>query len=342
MSAPGRVVFRVDESARTGFGHLARCHALAQALIEAGAQVTFCSRFLRPQTRALLQQQGSFVVELASEQAFLAQDWRDSVVVVDGYDFDEAFWQQLQAGSPLRTVHIDDLRPVRYVADVVVCYNEGVGPEQFQLAQGSRLFLGGRYLLLRPEILQAARTADRPVPRRLIVLAAGGTHQHEWVGRTLARLAPLRREQPHLRLRVLSGRRQPLGKVLPRSRLARGQARFASGLDASAMMRLYRRASCLVTPASTLMLEAFAAGCPIVSGWVADNQRNALEHYHRLGLIENVGDLRTVSREALLRACRRAAWAGGSMSRQQRAYIAASRSGLAELVQAILPPEAHA
>jgi spore coat polysaccharide biosynthesis predicted glycosyltransferase SpsG len=300
--------------------------------------VSFWCGSSRTHTRAALRAQGIDVVELDQDASFPEQDWRSRIVVVDGYHFDEAFWQRLQASKPVRTVHIDDLRPVRYLADMVVCYNEGLVPGQFQLAPTSRLFLGGRYLLLRKEILRAAETARGRHSRRSIVLAAGGTRQHAWLARMLARLAPLQRKAPYLKLRVLAGRRQPVGKVLSKAGLTRGRVRFASGLDAQAMVRLYRQAYCIVTPASTLMLEAFSVGCPIVSGWVADNQRVSIDHYQRTGLIQSVGDLRSVSREELLHALRRAVRKGSGMRRDQRAYIAAARSGLSELCQAILHP----
>ena len=112
--------------------------------------------------------------------------------------------------------------------------------------------------------------------------------------------------------------------------------RFFSGLGANAMIRRYRRARCLLAPASTVMLEAFSAGCPLVSGWVADNQRNSLECYDRQGLIVNVGDLRQVSRPTLKLAYAKAMRQSGPMARRQRAYIQNSQSGIDEIVQAVL------
>lgn len=102
------------------------------------------------------------------------------------------------------------------------------------------------------------------------------------------------------------------------------------------MLRLYRRALYLVAPSSTVMLEAFAAGCPLISGWVAENQRNSLAFYERQGLIVNVGDLRALNRGALERARDHARREAGRMTRRQRAYIAASRAGIDEIVRAVL------
>jgi spore coat polysaccharide biosynthesis predicted glycosyltransferase SpsG len=273
------------------------------------------------------------VVDLLDEQAFLAYDWSSSVVVVDGYHFDTDFWRRLVSVGVSRTVCIDDFRAIPYCADIVVCYNEGVSAEQFDLAPHSRLFLGGRYLLLRPEILAAASLAEGPAPRRALMIAAGGTRQETWVAGMLAHLS---RIEPGVPLWVLSGRRLSTSKVLHQAGLGRAKVRFFSGLGASDMIRLYRQASCLLAPASTVMLEAFSAGCPLVTGWVADNQRNSLGWFARQGLIVNAGDLRQLTLPALTVACAKARSQSGRMARRQRAYIRDSKSGIDEVVQAIL------
>ena len=333
MSVLQRVMFRVDESSQVGLGHMSRCRALADALVRKGAEVSFYCRSVRPASRTALQRLGVNVVDLVDEQAFLAQDWRSSVVVVDGYHFDADFWQRLVSAGVSRTVCIDDFRAIPYLADIVVCYNEGVSAEQFDLAPHSRLFLGGRYLLLRPEILAAARLAEGPAPRRALMIAAGGTRQEPWVAGMLAHLS---RIEPGVPLWVLSGRRLSTGKVLHQAGLGRAQVRFFSGLGANGMIRRYRQASCLLAPASTVMLEAFSAGCPLVTGWVADNQRNSLDCYDSQGLIVNAGDLRQLSLPSLTAAFAKARRQSGRMARQQRAYIRDSKSGIDEIVQAIL------
>jgi UDP-2,4-diacetamido-2,4,6-trideoxy-beta-L-altropyranose hydrolase len=327
------VAFRVDESNLVGLGHMSRCRALADALVQAGAKVSFYCRGVSRSSRVALQRLGVSVFDLVDEQAFLAQDWRSSVVVVDGYHFDTDFWQKLVSAGVSRTVCIDDFRAIPYRADIVVCYNEGVSADQFDLAPHSRLFLGGRYLLLRPEILAAASLAEGPAPRRALMIAAGGTRQETWVASMLAHLF---RIEPGVPLWVLSGRRLSTGKVLHQAGLGRAKVRFFSGLGASDMIRRYRQASCLLAPASTLMLEAFSAGCPLVTGWVADNQRNSLDCYDRQGLIVNAGDLRQLTLPALSVACAKARRQSGSMARRQHAYIRDSKSGIDEIVQAIL------
>lgn len=333
MNALKRVTFRVDESVRVGWGHMSRCRALAQALRFAGAQVSFYSRHIREETRLALQHCGIRVVDLPHDQAFFDRDLCGEIVVVDGYQFDENFWQRLLAKRPSYTVCIDDWRNNHYVADLVICYNEGLKDEQFCLAPDTRLLLGGRYLLLRPEIHAAARLAQRTSPRRAVMVAAGGSQHTQWVVDLLQGLACV---EPQAMIWVLSGQRLRASKVLQQTGLGSGRVRFFHGLNAAGMLGLYRRAHYLIAPASTLMLEAFAAGCPLISGWVAPNQRNSLDFYDRQGLIVNAGDLRHLNVDSLMWATARVRRGAGRMIRRQLKYMAAAQTGMEEIVHTIL------
>lgn len=333
MSLAAKVVFRVDESAQVGFGHMSRCRALALALRAAGAQVSFYCRDVRPETRESLAIQGIGVIDVPHDDAFLALDWTRHIVVIDGYQFDGVFWQRLLTSRPVRTVCIDDFRDVPYVADVVLCYNEGVPAERFNLAPGTRLLLGGRYLLLRPDVRRAARELSPSLPRRSVVLAAGGTRQEKWVISMVRHLAAI---EPQAPIVVLSGRPLHANRVLTASTTRRRRVSFRTGQSADQMVRLYRRARYLITPASTLMLEAFAAGCPIITGWVAKNQQNSLDFYTRQGLIETVGDLRKVSCDQLMQARSRVLRRPAALITRQRAYLRDVDLGTEDIVREIL------
>jgi UDP-2,4-diacetamido-2,4,6-trideoxy-beta-L-altropyranose hydrolase len=327
------VVFRVDESSAIGFGHMARCLALAEALLSANARVSFWCCSVRPITRALLKQRGIALIDILTDASFFESSWCNTVVVVDGYQFDELFWQRLIETRPLRTVCIDDFRNTTYLADIVVCYNEGVEAQQFKLKAHGLLFLGGRYLLLRAQVLAAASVSTHIWSRRALIVAAGGTKQTEWLTDMLAHLSHL---VPGVPIWVLSARRLPVTRVLSNSGALRSQVRFLSGLGVDAMIRRYRQARCVVVPASTMMLEVFAVGCPVVSGWIADNQRNSLNFYHKEGMIVNVGELHHQSRKGLAQALAKVGRRSSSMRRRQRSYIEKSKQGILKLCNAIL------
>ncbi len=333
MNTKPHVVFRVDESIKFGFGHMSRCLALAEAIVRANAEVEFWCMGVRPSTRKALEQLGAKLVDLIDDQTFLDQDWQNSIVVVDGYHFDEIFWQHLVAKSPIRSVCIDDLRSIHYWADIVVCNNSGVQPQQFKLAENTRLFLGEKYLLLRPDILAAASQYSRTSIKRVVMIVAGGTQQENWIATMLSHMAHVK---PGVHLWVLSGRRLREARVLYQSQQSKTNVRFFSGLNAAEMLRRYSQVHCLIAPASTVMLEAFTIGCPLITGWIADNQRNSLDYFARNGLVINAGDLRVLSLRTLGLSYAKAVRQSRQMKRKQREYIQFSKNGVNEVVNAIL------
>lgn len=326
-------MFRVDESSTVGFGHMTRCIALACALQKSKVQISFWCSKIEPRSRHLLSSLGISVVEITSEDYFLRQDWQHAVIVVDGYHFDLGFWRSLIERKPRRTVCIDDFRGIPYLADIVVCYNEGIDFQQFELSTNSQLFLGGEYLLLRNEIRTAVNNSCRPSHGGAIMIASGGTKQISWIVDMLANIVNLFPTSP---IWVLSGRRLSTARILVRAGVSGSQVRFFTSLSPASMIRLYRSARCVVAPASTMMLEAFAAGCPLISGWIADNQRNALSYYNKQGFVINVGDFRCVPKKVLAKAIAQADHKAGKMKRRQREYIQRSQMGILKIVDAIL------
>lgn len=150
-----RVAIRVDASAAIGTGHLKRCLSLAQALIEAGADVRFVCRALDAVAATVLGNSGIPTLWLsapaqaftpapdapphaawagvpqpqdAADTAQTLADWRPDTVVVDHYAFD-ARWHQavrnaLGCGAQgLRVLVIDDTADRALDADALLDHN---------------------------------------------------------------------------------------------------------------------------------------------------------------------------------------------------------------------------
>jgi spore coat polysaccharide biosynthesis predicted glycosyltransferase SpsG len=327
------VVFRVDESEFVGYGHMSRCIALTNVFRGFDIEALFICKQIRQNTKIFLEESGVSVLKIESDDDFFSFDLSSSLVVIDGYQFDESFWISL-IDCPMKcSICIDDRLDVHYYCDYLICYGEGLKAVQFTTKKETKLFLGGRYLLLRPDILEASRLETMPRPRRALVLAAGGTDQHKWI---VTMLTKINKIDPDIPIWVLSGRHLSSTKILNTSGLTRGRVRFFSGLSAKEMMRLYKGAQYMISPASTIMLESFLVGCPLISGWVASNQTNSLNFYDKKELIINVGSLLDLSDKKLTWAIKSAKRQSGKMNRRQVKYIAETKNGVKEMVETLL------
>ena len=326
------VIFRVDESISVGLGHMSRCRALADALLKRGSRVTLYCKDVRAETRALLREKGIAVITIESEDDFFKQELRNKIIILDGYQFNESYMNKINSLNPSSSVWIDDFRNIKYSSDFVICYNEGINEKQFDLNENTKLFLGNRYILLKPEISSAASRIKKQARSQSVMIASGGTQQEDWIVNMLNKIYSEKNKFP---VWVLTGRRISIEKVLKRTGYERKEIRFFSNLNANQMISLYKKTKCLITPGSTLMLEAFSAGCPVVSGWIAENQKNSLEFYDRKGLIVNVGDLTSVGSKELKESCKKTFKLSDKIKNKQKKYIAQSIQGIDEIVNLI-------
>ena len=169
--SPGRLVLRADGGPGIGWGHVARCFALAQAWIDTGAAATFASRRMPPEWAEQCDREG---IEVRQPDAV---DFSDAdCVVLDGYHLTDVDRRPVEAGgSPILV--IDDhgrSRPGR--ADLVLDQNLGARPSDYPARNhGTDLLLGTRYALLRREfrLVRAAPPTRPPGGPRLVVSRGG-------------------------------------------------------------------------------------------------------------------------------------------------------------------------
>lgn len=213
----GEYVFRVDSSKKIGSGHLMRCLTLAEGLRERGGRCTFVCRALAGNLNHIVQHRRFPLVQLPrpneafvpagtnepSHVKWLEIDWKTDAIetsealsgnkidwmIVDHY----ALWEewQLQAGAnAAKIMVIDDLGDRRHYCDLLLDQNFGSDVTLYRdlVPDGSRVFFGPKYALLRPEF-----AASRPLSleRRKesglnsILLNFGGGDPDDFIARTL-------------------------------------------------------------------------------------------------------------------------------------------------------------
>ena len=185
-----RLFFRADGSRAIGFGHLMRCHALAQEARRRGLAVCFLTRPLDRGGIAKLQSLGESTVPLfgpedaasdltatlgALRLALRGEPLARVILVTDHNDLDAAWIRGARETGPV-VVSLNDLPRIRYASDLVV--NGSVGAERlrYETEPGVRLLLGPAYFFFRDEFLAPgiARTDQPDTTRRIVVTLGAG------------------------------------------------------------------------------------------------------------------------------------------------------------------------
>ncbi len=295
------MLVRADASATIGTGHVMRCLALAQAWRAAGGQPFFA---MAPGTAALeqrLKSEGIEVLRVAARPGS-SQDAGYTVkfarragicwVVVDGYHFGSNYQQRLKEAG-LHVLFIDDHGHAdHYCADLVLNQNLHAAEDLYRSRESyTRLLLGARYILLRPEFLKW-RGWKREIPKvgRKLLVTLGGADPGNT---TLRVIQAIKRVKAHrLEAVVLAGGNNPHYEKL-QSAARNSIARIRLERDATNMPELMAWADIGVSGAGTTSWELAFMGLPSLLLVQAENQAAIAEKLAAMGAAVNLGWART-------------------------------------------------
>lgn len=279
-----------------------RCRALAHALVEQGES---CVMVGPGQADARTEDNEIFQdwiplsdwvspVEDASRLIALQQRFQSNWAVLDDYRIDEAYQLSLRAAG-LRWLQFDGGSDKALWADVVVNANPAVRPEDYAGVlrnPGTRLLLGPRYAILRPEFERVEpRDPGRPVEQILVTFGGGDDRgANEFVLSSLLPVTP-----PDVRFLVVSGARNPSNPSLKRWVDVHGQGRVSLRIDPEQVAPLFASCDLAVMAGGTSTYEAAACGLPMILISIADNQVLQSNAWAQLGAALHLGGLASVS-----------------------------------------------
>jgi UDP-2,4-diacetamido-2,4,6-trideoxy-beta-L-altropyranose hydrolase len=285
------ILFRTDASPAIGAGHVMRCLALAEALIDAGHRCRFVVAEITPALERRIGQAGIGIERIdpaAGAEATLRLVAGCDAVVVDGYRFGEAWRRLLRQGASRVLAFSDDAAHPPAGADLVL--DAAADPSAARgLPPGTIGLYGPEYVLLRRELAEAA---SLPMPgiagRRSVLVTFGGSDP---AGLTLPVSQALAARLPDAEIDVVIG-----GSVVDGARIAAAVASLGGQvrphLDPLAMGALMRGAGLAVSAGGGTTFELAALGVPAILVIVADNQEGGVRAMERAGWCEAI-DART-------------------------------------------------
>jgi len=207
------IVIRVDASYKIGAGHVMRCEALAERLIQFGLKPHFICRRLSGDYIEYFQRK-SYVVDVIDYSSSEDCDWeqdaeavkavlsglgRVSFLIVDHYSL-ESSWEKKLCSFVDKIMVIDDLANRFHDCDILLDQNLGRKKEDYSeyVPDYCRLLLGPNYALLsrqysraRFEALLQRRNAETV---KNVLVSLGGTDPNNVTGFVLDVLAEVREE----------------------------------------------------------------------------------------------------------------------------------------------------
>lgn len=312
------IVFRADASHRIGTGHVTRCLTLAEMLLGHGAQVTFVCREHPGHLTALLRARGldvrglpapadpvspadadyaswlgvSAVTDAAETIAALhgkSPDW----LVVDHYGLG-ALWEQELRSHVGRLLVIDDLADRHHDCDVLLDPNHWCDPDSRHaglVPVGCQMLVGAQYALLGPEYARyrhAMRERDGLVRRVLVYF--GGSDPDDMTGMVLALL--LAPQFQDLAVDIVIGPNNTKAALIRAEAASRPHTSVHG--PRPHLADLMADADVAIGAGGVAIWERLCLGLPSLVVCTAENQRPTCEALSAAGLIDYVGDWKTI------------------------------------------------
>lgn len=273
-----KVLIRADASSAIGIGHLSRCYALAEVLLEGHDEVTLLTSATSEPLSERWKQKGASVrliraavgtdedaIATASVTRSLRVDW----LVLDGYAFDRRYRVNLDLGA--RLLLVDDHGAAALTADLITNGNIYASPTLYPDAD-ARLLLGARFAMLRREFRETP-AAER---RSGVLVSLGGSDPNGHTLRLLEALSSI-----DINGSVVIGPRYGQRSFVRETARKLGWAT----IDAPEhMATVLGSCEVAVVGAGLTTLEAIAMRTPMVAVVIADNQVAVGEALTRLGL----------------------------------------------------------
>jgi spore coat polysaccharide biosynthesis predicted glycosyltransferase SpsG/RimJ/RimL family protein N-acetyltransferase len=225
-----------------------------------------------------------------------------SIVVIDGYHL-QTLHQQCLKEDGYRVVAVDDLHAWHHEADAILNHAPGIEASAYDAVELTRFLLGAQYALLRPALLVAAKQerSIHPVKNFLISMGAADAHNY-----TLFFSAIIRNIFPEAHVHLLVSSLNPnLEELHTFSNYASDRISLHINLSTEELTDRLLQTDVVICPASTISLEACAAGCTLITGYTADNQQGILDGLKKAKACFSLDDfarLESASVEALLSA----------------------------------------
>jgi UDP-2,4-diacetamido-2,4,6-trideoxy-beta-L-altropyranose hydrolase len=313
-------VFRVDASVVLGTGHVVRCLTLANALRDRGVEASFVCRLHDGHACDLVTQAG-FAVEYlrlsahygpaagaVDEIRLLGASWKQDaeetfaaigggevsrdLLVVDHYAIDER-WERIVRPLFRRVLVIDDLADRNHTCDLLLdqsLHDHPAARYSGLVDLSTRLFIGPRYALLRPEF-ERVTAPLRNCGLRHILVYLGGTDPTNETTKILQALHSL--EPVGLKVTVVLGRNERNALAVRRAAAGLPDIEILSGTNE--MAHLMAAADLGIGTCGGAAWERCALGLPSLVVVNAENQRDDARILQQMGAIRYLGDASTTT-----------------------------------------------
>ena len=282
-----KIFFRTDLNYKIGYGHFYRCFSIAE-IVEKNYQINFV--FNKNVTNSELIKSIPYSTTFINEEKeFFTYLQPGNIIVIDSYYFNEQLQNQLNELF-IKLVVIDDLNNMNYDCNAVINHGVLFSEKEYKHSEKTKFYLGLDYLMVRKEFRDISIVKSQRKPLNKIdnvFICFGGSNQEALIKKTVDILSNLEVKK----ISILASNLDLNELLLNNSEIL--QVEIYENLKPNDIINILQNSDFAILPASTILLEAFTVGIPIISGWFEENQKYSLEKFEKMGLIINLDNFKS-------------------------------------------------
>lgn len=289
------IYIRADANPNIGMGHIMRCLSIADVIRGSGNDVTFI--MADDEVKQFVKNREYKVVVLNSDYKNMEDElpmWESisaDLIIVDSYFVTGKYLSTLKKKAKL--VYIDDLAVFPYPVDVLVNYNAYGSDIDYHClynmgaVEEPEYILGPEYAPLRSMFYGVEKKRQKRKVRNVLLSTGGSDPEH-------VALQIVKENPTDYTYHILVGNMNSDKKEI--ERLA--GRNIVVHKNVADMKSLISEMDIAVSAAGSTMYEICACGVPLIIYVLADNQILGAKAFEKIGLAENLGDMRQVEKPA--------------------------------------------
>lgn len=299
------IIFRADSSSEIGMGHVYRLISLIKYLHLEYRCLFFTNNINRQLSEDLkgihveiheVEKKYEYTIpshrKIKSEISFDLDKiiTGDEIVVLDGYWFGYNYQKSVRAAGA-KLIVIDDFATGLFHADIIINHAPAICKKKYIALSSTRFLLGPNFSIIRPSFLALAKRKNviRKVEKSIII-CFGGSDFFDYTNMILETVCKI-------------GLFETISVVVSHSYNGVENLKQKYGdtislycsVSEKEIADLMSLSETAIVPASTVLYEAVAAQCKVITGFYTENQRMIYEGFISAGAVIGCGDFKKIA-----------------------------------------------
>ena len=275
---------RVDIDKKIGSGHFVRCIALAE-ILKNYFNIYFVSKKITKNAIAELKKNKIKLYKIKNEEDFFIKIKNDTIVVLDSYKFSIYYQKKLKKYTK-STIILDDRPNTSYDTKKVI--NLSFKRNFFSLK--NNIYTGLEYFPIRAPFRINKNIFLKKNKKEIPFVCFGGSDAYNLTKLTVKILLKLKFKK----INVVLGEQHKESVDKFKKNFSSNYGKYINvhkNLTALDIKSIMMNSHFAIVPASTILIELFTIGIPIITGYYIQNQKNSLNYFIKKKLVLSCGNM---------------------------------------------------